>query len=706
MPFNTASVAVNTTPTFLKTFFQHFIDKPDPNSPRHQLAYDEALVLVRRFLEYGSRHTVEQVQSFTGNKIPTPSWVSKEEVTINQSYLDKSAAAIVEDLGEYGANLFGGTKWWQYRIDPLKGEWIEMKKDRKKREHHEAGHVDRVILYLHGGAYYFGSVDEHRYQIQRHARKLGGRAFAPNYRLAPQYPCPCGLQDTLACYMYLLDSFAPENIIISGDSAGGGMAMALLQIIRDQGLPLPAGGVCISPWVDLTHGFPSILGDATGDYIPSNGFQHKPSMAWPPPTATDILAAQGVEVDATSEAGSVGTDSDNGEVDNQRERLGYSVENADATNTADLTRGVDKLSLGKLDIHTNDAKIEVDGKVVTIEDQIQIYATNSQLHHRYVSPVAAGSLGGLCPILVMAGGSEVLRDEIIYLAHKAANPAKYPCSEAFMKAEPAERTKLEKYPPTQVHLQVYDDCCHVTPTIAMCRPAKFMYRAIANFSLWALAKQSSEQQQSIITFLRDANLHYEGQDPSDAEDSDEGDGGEGRGRKGRPVDTSVPPNTQAAAEGPVVTVTGVEPVYVDSMIRERVTIRGVVRQMEPAEQINCLQLDPRSICTIKQGPVAKFMATRRLHDTKYKNRKAQIQRRRAREYAAAKRGGFKLGDFGDDHPPPTAIAGRASLNDAKVILDAGKGKSGGVINTLFSAVSGRRDKSMVDKRDVDGEARN
>lgn len=702
MPFNTASVAVNTTPTFLKTFFQHFIDKPDASSPRHQLAYDEALVLVRRFLEYGSRHTVEQVQSFTANKIPTPSWVSKEEVTITKTHLDKAAAFIKTDLGEYGARLFGGTEWWQYRMDALKGEWIEMKKDRRKREHHEPGHVDRIILYLHGGAYYFGSVDEHRYQIQRHARKLGGRAFAPNYRLAPQYPCPCGLQDTLACYLYLLDSFAPENIIISGDSAGGGMTMALLQLIRDQGLPLPAAAVCISPWVDLTHGFPSILGDATGDYIPSNGFQHKPSMAWPPPTATDILAAQGADAgdDLNADDVSVGTDSEaeaTGEVDNQRERLGFSVQNADEQNASSLANDVDNLHLNKLDIHTNDAQLTVDGKVVTIEDQIQIYATNSQLHHRYVSPVAAGSLGGLPPILVMAGGSEVLRDEIIYLAHKAAHPSKYPCSDAFMRADPAERAKLEKYPPTQVHLQVYDDCCHVTPTIAMCRPAKYMYRAIANFSLWALARQGADQQQSIVAFLRDANLHYEGQDPSDAEDSD--------GERTKEQAIAALHQTTTSPAGPVVTVTGVEPVFVDNMIRERVTIHGVIRQMEPASAVDCLQLHPDSICTIKAGPVEKFMKTRRLHDKKYAKRKAQIQRRRAREYAQAKAAGFRVGNFGDDHPPPTALAGRASLKDAEKVHDAAKGKSGGIINTLFSAVSGMRDRSMVEKREDTAESK-
>src|SRR6201999_2830722 len=81
----------------------------------------------------------------------------------------------------------------------------------------------RVMLYLHGGGYFFGSVDEHRYQLQRHARKLKARVFAPRYRLAPQFPFPCGLQDCLAAYLYLLSIHDASEIILAGDSAGGGM---------------------------------------------------------------------------------------------------------------------------------------------------------------------------------------------------------------------------------------------------------------------------------------------------------------------------------------------------------------------------------------------------------------------------------------------------------------------------------------------------
>lgn len=66
------------------------------------------------------------------------------------------------------------------------------------------------------------------------------------------------------------------------------MTLAILCILRNQGLPLPAGSILISPWVDLTHSFPSVALDTPFDYIPKAGFHHKPSKAWPPPNDDDI----------------------------------------------------------------------------------------------------------------------------------------------------------------------------------------------------------------------------------------------------------------------------------------------------------------------------------------------------------------------------------------------------------------------------------
>lgn len=258
--------------------------------PTAHLSYDEGLHLVRAFLEFASHHTVDELQAFTAQWVPHPQWVKVDSVTIAAEHLTRSAELIQAELGDEGILQVGGKLWWQWRKPAktnLEAEWIEMRSHANERKQSKnPGH--RVMLYIHGGAYFFGSVDEHRYQMQRHARKLKARVFAPRYRLAPQFPFPCGLQDCLAAYLYLLTTHDPSNIIIAGDSAGGGMSLALLCLLRNQGIPLPAGGILISPWVDLTHSFPSVAGDAPLDYIPQCGFHYKPSRSWPPPNDDDI----------------------------------------------------------------------------------------------------------------------------------------------------------------------------------------------------------------------------------------------------------------------------------------------------------------------------------------------------------------------------------------------------------------------------------
>lgn len=110
-----------------------------------------------------------------------------------------------------------------------------------------------VILYLHGGAYVSGSARTHRTMVSYLARASGMRAVMPNYRLAPEDPFPAGLEDCVAVYRQLLaDGLSPSEIVIAGDSAGGGMTMATLLTLRDASDPMPAAAVLISPWLDLT----------------------------------------------------------------------------------------------------------------------------------------------------------------------------------------------------------------------------------------------------------------------------------------------------------------------------------------------------------------------------------------------------------------------------------------------------------------------
>ncbi len=111
---------------------------------------------------------------------------------------------------------------------------------------------ERVILYLHGGGYVLGSVNTHRELISRLSRAAGVRVLAIDYRLAPESPFPAAVHDSVAAYRWLLSQgVEPGNIVVGGDSAGGGLTVATLLAIRDAEGPLPAAGVCISPWADM-----------------------------------------------------------------------------------------------------------------------------------------------------------------------------------------------------------------------------------------------------------------------------------------------------------------------------------------------------------------------------------------------------------------------------------------------------------------------
>ncbi|ODN88482.1 esterase [Cryptococcus wingfieldii CBS 7118] len=198
----------------------------------------------------------------------------------------------------------------------------------------EAGAGERVIYYIHGGAYYVGNAATHRLITIGVSKSCNARVFAITYRLAPEHAFPLPLHDVLHGYLRLLSaplSIPPENIIIAGDSAGGGLSLALCMYLRDEGYKLPAGLILMSPWVDLTMSCGSWDENASSDVVPR-------------PEADDHLNPVGCY-------------------------------------------------LGPKGIST-------------------------YLTHPYASPLF-GDFHGLPPMLIQSGDSEVLRDEIILVAHKA-----------------------------------------------------------------------------------------------------------------------------------------------------------------------------------------------------------------------------------------------------------------------------------------------
>lgn len=125
-------------------------------------------------------------------------------------------------------------------------------------------------MYLHGGCYGMGSVESHRELMTRIAIAASMRAIGINYRLAPANPFPAAVEDASAAYRWLLEEgIEAHRIVIAGDSAGAGLAIAATIKMRDEGVALPAALVCISPWVDLAVMGESMESKAAEDPIVS-----------------------------------------------------------------------------------------------------------------------------------------------------------------------------------------------------------------------------------------------------------------------------------------------------------------------------------------------------------------------------------------------------------------------------------------------------
>ncbi len=131
----------------------------------------------------------------------------------------------------------------------------------------------KLILYVHGGGYVSGSCNDHRGFISKFARNCGYANLVYEYRLAPEHPFPAALEDSVTVYEWLLSScFSPTNILVAGESAGGGLCLALLLALRDRDIPLPAAAVAISPWTDLTC--------SSDSYFTKNRVSLAPKDSW------------------------------------------------------------------------------------------------------------------------------------------------------------------------------------------------------------------------------------------------------------------------------------------------------------------------------------------------------------------------------------------------------------------------------------------
>lgn len=145
----------------------------------------------------------------------------------------------------------------------------------------DAARDARVLLYLHGGGYCIGSCRSYRDFAGRLARAAGTRTFVLEYRLAPENPFPAALDDALAAFRALTRSGVPAaRIAVAGDSAGGGLALALTLALRDAGDPLPGAVIAFSPWTDLGLRGDSVAARAARDPILTPEGEHASARAY------------------------------------------------------------------------------------------------------------------------------------------------------------------------------------------------------------------------------------------------------------------------------------------------------------------------------------------------------------------------------------------------------------------------------------------
>ena len=149
-------------------------------------------------------------------------------------------------------------------IEGINSEWLTP--DNSNR--------DKLILYVHGGGYVSGSCSDHRGFVSKLAKNTGVTCLVYEYRLAPENPFPAALDDSVKIYKWLLTSagYKPSNILIAGESAGGGLCLATLLALKEQDIAMPEAAVAISPWTDLTC--------SSDSYKTKNKFSLAPLDSW------------------------------------------------------------------------------------------------------------------------------------------------------------------------------------------------------------------------------------------------------------------------------------------------------------------------------------------------------------------------------------------------------------------------------------------
>jgi len=170
--------------------------------------------------------------------------------------LDEMRAAY-QALADVGASPDGVT-WTDVEVDGIPAIWADA----------EGGAQDRVLLYVHGGGYVIGAAKYYKWLTGHLAKAIGCRVLNLDYRLAPENPHPAPVTDSVKAFQWLrAQGIDADHIAIAGDSAGGGLTLATLLSLRDQGLEQPAAATPISPWADMEGLGESMTSNADKDVL-------------------------------------------------------------------------------------------------------------------------------------------------------------------------------------------------------------------------------------------------------------------------------------------------------------------------------------------------------------------------------------------------------------------------------------------------------
>ncbi|CAG8444078.1 7322_t:CDS:2 [Scutellospora calospora] len=432
-------------PTVLSTSVNHMV-KGRPR-PTWNYKFHMGFNLIKSMLFATFDKPIEEVQLKSNSiKITPPPDISiQEDLELSDNYRAMAQIHLEKHLVKYDDVL--DPKWKDTNGQELTGEWVCLNDIPNKHP---------IILLLHGGYYCMGGTKMIRSLAIEIAKICKAKVFGVDYRLAPQYQFPAALCDVIAAYLYLInpeenagfDPIDPKRIVIMGESAGGGLAMAMTLFLRDAGLPLPCGIVGWSPWVDLTHSMPSSLDpNLVGlDLLcPMTMFRPKPKVSSP----------------------------------------AWEQYQKDSQKLADQIKKKKPLIVG-------DESFQRD-------EQIQMYCNNEALAIPYVSPLLAESLGEMPPMLLQVGEVERIHNEVVLFGYKATQPHKF-------RVPKYSTSNFDKSPfqkPTSVILEVYDDMPHGWQRFPFIEQAQASFHRTCNFIKYvSLVENDSLVEKSLFKGIR------------------------------------------------------------------------------------------------------------------------------------------------------------------------------------------------------------